>query len=255
MLQGELPWLGRAHTRTDAGGRFGASFFTAPIALAGQAFGAQYLYAFYWTFYALFGMALLAHRPQTVGETFFSLVLAVLGLVIAVGLVAEVVNLLRVMVTWARRGCGAGCGTHSCVQDSHRARWMEAQQRLNFSQKRKEVQQWLRAMVNSEPLFHGAEPAVIHSLAMRCKFKARRASRLLLSVLTFGAGVPQKRGVRARGHTARRGAVHGPEGSGGRYVVECPCGRCVAHHKLTTAGRVAARHACWLSGSRGHLQH
>lgn len=79
-------------------GRFGASFFTAPISLAGQAFGAQYLYAFYWAFYALFGAALLAHRPQTVGETFFSLALAVLGLAIAVGLVAEVVNLLRVMV-------------------------------------------------------------------------------------------------------------------------------------------------------------
>lgn len=126
---------------------FGASFFTAPISLAGQPFGAQYLYAFYWAFYALFGTALLAHRPSTVGETFFSLTLAVLGLVIFIGLLAEVANLLRVM-------------------DAHRSRWMEAQQKLNFSQKRKEVQQWLRAMLNAEPLFKGCEPAVIHSL--RC---------------------------------------------------------------------------------------
>ncbi len=58
------------------------------------------------------------------------------------------------------------------MQDAHRARWMEAQQRLNFSQKRKEVQQWLRAMVHAEPLFRGAEPGVVHSLAMRCKFRA-----------------------------------------------------------------------------------
>ncbi len=86
---------------------FGASFFAAPLALAGQPFGAQYLYAFYWAFYALFGAALLAHRPQTVGETFFSLTLAVLGLALAVALVAEAVNLLRVMVG-GREGWGRG---------------------------------------------------------------------------------------------------------------------------------------------------
>ena len=43
-----------------------------------------------------------------------------MGLCLIVALVAELANLLHVM-------------------DQHRARWMEAQQRINFSQKRKEV--------------------------------------------------------------------------------------------------------------------
>lgn len=62
---------------------------------------------------------------------------------------------------------------------------MEAQQRLNFSQKRKEIQQWLRAMINAEPLFKGCEPGVIHSLAMRCKFKAypKRVALILEEVI------------------------------------------------------------------------
>jgi hypothetical protein len=46
----------------------------------------------------------------------------VIGLCLLVALVAELGNLLH-------------------VTDLHRARWMEAQQRLNFSQKRKEVAQ------------------------------------------------------------------------------------------------------------------
>lgn len=127
---------------------FGSSFFAAPLSLSGQSFGSQYLFAFYWAFYSLFGLSLISHRPSSIAETFFSLVMGVMGLVIFIALIAEFTNLLRVM-------------------DSHRARWMEAQQRLNFSQKRKEVQQWLRAMLNAEPLFKGCEPAVIHSLALR----------------------------------------------------------------------------------------
>ncbi len=39
---------------------FGASFFAAPLSLAGQPFGAQYFYAFFWSFYALF--AQVRHR-------------------------------------------------------------------------------------------------------------------------------------------------------------------------------------------------
>lgn len=132
---------------------FGSSFFAAPITLSGQSFGAQYLYAFYWAFYAYFGLSTLSLRPSTIGETFFALVMGILGLGMIVALVAELANLMRVM-------------------DNHRSRWMEAQQRLNFSQKRKEVQQWLRAMLNSEPLFKAVDPAVIHALAIRCRFKA-----------------------------------------------------------------------------------
>jgi len=132
---------------------FGSSLFAAPVALLGASFGTQYLYGFYWAFYSLFGISLISHRPVAIGEIFFSLVMGIIGLCLIVALVAELANLLHVM-------------------DAHRARWMEAQQRLNFSQKRKEVQQWLLAMLNAEPLFRGLDPAVIRALAIRCKFKA-----------------------------------------------------------------------------------
>lgn len=99
---------------------FGSDLFVAPVSLLSQSFGTQYLYGFFWAFYSLFGISLLAHRPVVIGEIFFSLVMAVIGLSLIVALIAELSNLLHTM-------------------DSHRARWMEAQQRLNFSQKRKEV--------------------------------------------------------------------------------------------------------------------
>lgn len=133
---------------------FGASFFSMPLTLQGASFGTQYLYGFTWAFYAFFGGGTLqAIRPGSVGELFFALIMAVLGLALVIALVAGTVGLLAAL-------------------DAHRARWREAQQRLNFSQKRKEVQLWLRAMLAGEPLFKGAEPSALHALAMRCKFKA-----------------------------------------------------------------------------------
>lgn len=63
---------------------------------------------------------------------------------------------------------------------------MEAQQRLNFSQKRKEVQQWLVATLNAEPVFRGLDPNVVRALAIRCKFRVNCSAstkRLFLILL------------------------------------------------------------------------
>lgn len=110
---------------------------------------------------------------------------------------------------------------------------MEAQQRLNFSQKRKEVQQWLRAMVNAEPLFRAVEPAVVHSLAMRCKFRAYpRGVACVLEDTRPGAAL----------FMIRKGAVEGKYRRGGMMTA-------------LTVRRVAARHTRGLSRARRHIQH
>ena len=151
----------------------------APVSLLGASFGTQYLYGFFWAFYTLFGFSLLAQRPVAIGEIFFALVMGIIGLSILVALVAGARLCVGGVFSSQQR---AELANLLHVMDAHRARWMEAQQRLNFSQKRKEVQQWLLAMLNAEPLLRGLDPAVIRALAIRCKFKV---GPLLLAVAVW----------------------------------------------------------------------
>jgi hypothetical protein len=58
------------------------------VALIGATFGAQYLYGFFWAFYSLFGLSLIALRPVTIGELFFSLIMGIIGLCLIVALIA-----------------------------------------------------------------------------------------------------------------------------------------------------------------------
>ncbi len=110
-------------------------------------------------------------RPLFIGEMFFALVMAIIGLCILVALVAGAIVFEVVVFRSSHKNLELANLLH--VMDQHRARWMEAQQRLNFSQKRKEVQQWLVATLNAEPIFRGLDPNVVRALAIRCKFRAR----------------------------------------------------------------------------------
>ena len=179
---------------------FGATFFAMPVTLFNASFGHQYLYAFTWAFYSLFaGGSLSSIRPQSIGEIFFALLMALIGLALLLSLIGAIVGLLFTL-------------------DSHRSRWREAQQRLNFSQKRKEVQLWLRAMLSGESLFRGSDANALHALADRCKFKVSISLQFNngFCAYSFVLGIPSRSSLGGRESAHRRSAFFCAQRSFGR---------------------------------------
>jgi len=164
---------------------FGSSYFAAPVVLLNQSFGTQYLYGFYWAFYSLFGLTLVSHRPVGIGEIFFSLVM--------VGTCRCCFGFFKKKAKkgcdWVVLDCGSGGGAgQSAARDGPSSRALDGvSAAAQFFSETKggtkqskccilfdpvcsfQVQQWIVAVLNAEPVFRGLEPAVIRSLAMRCK--------------------------------------------------------------------------------------
>jgi len=132
---------------------FGTSAFQPPLSLSGAGFGSQYLNALWWSFYSIVGPFSLLHRPVSIGETFFSCLLGIFGLIFFIGLTAMLVNLLKTV-------------------DEHRSQWQKNQMDINVSHKKKVSQEWLLIQLASEPLFEGVGLDVLNALAARCKFKS-----------------------------------------------------------------------------------